>query len=296
MGRSILKHVKNNHSLDKHYQYWARQRRGEYGEFAPPLQIVSFGSEQWHPGRSLERVHSEICGIEYVRAGEVAFTQDGSSYTVRRGEVYILRRGVGHRYTAVGTKPLHKYYIAIEGALVESMLLAGELETCDHVVPPVPRRIERLFEEIRATMHRKPLGFVVELSTLAYRLLVELSHSIAHRYPEPLRAAIEFIDRNLTRTLTAGEIQAASGVSATHLNRLFAQHIGLAPKQFFIRHKMAWAKHLLAENRFAVKQVAATLGFEDPLYFSAQFRKHVGLSPRRYRASRISRKPASGRP
>jgi AraC family transcriptional regulator of arabinose operon len=118
---------------------------------------------------------------------------------------------------------------------------------------------------------------------------VVLSRSASRRYPEPVRAAIEHIDRNLNRDLSSGDLSGAAGLSLTHFNRLFRRNVGLSPKQFFIRHKMAWAEHLLRDTHLSVKEVAATLGYADPLYFSGQFKKHAGSSPKHYRASRRSR-------
>lgn len=284
----ILKHVKSDQRADsapRRVQLWTRLRSPQYDDFAPPLQIVSFGSEEWHGGRFVERTRSETSGIEYVREGTVSFVQDGRSYSVGPGQVYLLRRGVSHRYAADRPGPLRKYYVALEGTLLESLLLATELDTCDYTVPDSPERVVQLFQRIMELMQHKPAGFALELSTLAYRLLVELSSSRSRRYPEPVRAAIEFIDQNLTRPLTTADICAVAGLSQTHFNRLFRQHVGLSPKQFFIRHKLAWAEHLLTQSHFSIKEIAATLGYEDPLYFSSQFRSHVGVSPKQYRLS-----------
>lgn len=272
------------------HQLWARYRSHEHDEFAPPLQIVSFGLEQWHPGRVHRRGHSELYGVEYVLEGDVAFTQEGKEYLVGKGEVYLLRRGVAHVYRTGPSGTLRKYYIALEGPLLESLLLATGLDDCDHVVPDSPHEVERLFKQIHSAMAEKRSNYAFELSSLAYRLLIDLSRSVSRRYPEPIRAAVEFIDQNLTKQLTTDEIRGVTGLSPTHFNRLFRQHVGLSPKQFFIKHKLAWARHLLEESPFSIKEISATLGYEDPLYFSSQFRKHTGLSPRfhRRRANQIA--------
>ena len=49
--------------------------------------------------------------------------------------------------------------------------------------------------------------------------------------------------------------------------------------------KMEQACQLLDSTELSVKGVAAELGYDDPLYFSRQFSKTVGLSPRAYRRS-----------
>ena len=49
--------------------------------------------------------------------------------------------------------------------------------------------------------------------------------------------------------------------------------------------KMEHACHLLDSSQLSVKGVAAALGYDDQLYFSRQFSKTIGLSPRAYRRS-----------
>ena len=46
---------------------------------------------------------------------------------------------------------------------------------------------------------------------------------------------------------------------------------------------MASARHLLHETRLSVKQIAADIGYDDPLYFPGQFTKHFGVSPKHVR-------------
>lgn len=292
MGICIFKHVKSDRLAGRvpgPQQYWARLRSPEHDEFAPPLQIVSFGAEDWQPGREYLRQRSDMFGVEYVREGSVEFLQDGRRYTVRPGEVYVLRYGVFHRYTAAPPVTMRKYYVSLRGTMLEPLLLATGMDSCDHVVPDTPSAVEDLLLQIRDLLHAKPAGYSLELSVLAYRLIVVLSRSVSRRHPEPVRAAIEHIDRNLNRDLSSNDLSAAAGLSLSHFNRLFRRHVGLSPKQFFLRHKMAWAEHLLRDTQYPVKEVAATLGYTDPLYFSAQFKKHAGSSPKLYRASKRSR-------
>jgi len=49
--------------------------------------------------------------------------------------------------------------------------------------------------------------------------------------------------------------------------------------------KMEHACHLLDSGDLSVKAVAGALGYDDPLYFSRQFSRTIGMSPRAYRNS-----------
>jgi AraC family transcriptional regulator of arabinose operon len=282
----IFNHVKTDHRLrptPQLHQYWTRLRSSEFDDFAPPLQIVSCGMEHWVAGRFYERRPSHMYGIELVTAGNAEFTQDGHSYLVQPGELYILRRNVNHLYRTGPAGFYDKQFIAVEGVLLDSLLLATGLAACDCVAPRDSGAVVAIMEEIRHTFTAKAPGFALHLSRIAYQLVLLLARDVALRYPDPVRAAIEHIDRNLNRSLTGLQLARVAGLSQTHFNRLFRRHVGISPKQFHVRHKMEWAEHLLTESELSVKEVAATLGYDDPLYFSSQFRRHTGHSPRHYR-------------
>lgn len=48
---------------------------------------------------------------------------------------------------------------------------------------------------------------------------------------------------------------------------------------------MKHASTLLKESNLAVKEVAQLVGYQDPLYFSKQFKKYFGKTPSHYKTS-----------
>ena len=48
-------------------------------------------------------------------------------------------------------------------------------------------------------------------------------------------------------------------------------------------YRLGQARRLLAETDEPIATVAQRVGYDDPLHFSRDFRKHVGLSPSAFR-------------
>jgi YesN/AraC family two-component response regulator len=46
-----------------------------------------------------------------------------------------------------------------------------------------------------------------------------------------------------------------------------------------IQHRMKRAQELLTLGNYSIKQVAASVGYEDALYFSRLYKKHFGYTP-----------------
>ena len=53
--------------------------------------------------------------------------------------------------------------------------------------------------------------------------------------------------------------------------------------QYILSLRMANAQSLLESTRCNITEVAAAVGYDDPLYFSRLFRRHTGFSPTEYR-------------
>lgn len=74
-------------------------------------------------------------------------------------------------------------------------------------------------------------------------------------------------------------------ISISTLERLVKSKYGITPKQFITDYKLAKAAHLLQQEQFRIKQVAATTGFNSVAYFCHCFKKKFAKSPKVYAAS-----------
>ena len=78
----------------------------------------------------------------------------------------------------------------------------------------------------------------------------------------------------------------ALGVSPTALRVACARVAGAAPAAMLDERALLEARRLLLYSNLSVTEIAFSVGFEDPAYFSRFFTRHVGQPPRAYRAGR----------
>ncbi|WP_246187077.1 helix-turn-helix domain-containing protein [Microlunatus speluncae] len=97
-------------------------------------------------------------------------------------------------------------------------------------------------------------------------------------------AVIEHIGRHLTDPLSIADLAAVANLSTSRLGHLFAEQVGSSPQQFVQARRIGLAKQLLDLTNRPIADIAAEVGYPDPLYFSTRFRRQVGLSPSAYRA------------
>lgn len=100
--------------------------------------------------------------------------------------------------------------------------------------------------------------------------------------PVPLRKALSWIDREYARAVQLSDVAEACGISPAYLSRLFSEHMHTSFVDYLTSVRLKHAQLLLDEGSLSVKQIAVSVGYQDPNYFSKIFKKVHGMSPTGY--------------
>jgi len=228
------------------------------------------------------------------------FEINGRHHTLQARQALLIPRGVPHAYGASERRPWSIQWVHFLGE--DAPYFCALLKPGSHVVPVAPKlmpRLERLFTDACAALKG---GFtqqgVICAAQAVRHMLGLLFFSNAAFHPETKAANTESLERTLQfmrdhvdSTLTVAAIAREAGLSATHFSRLFRQHTGFAPMDYFIHLKIQRACRFLTLTPLNVKVIAGRIGYEDPYYFSRLFRKVMGMSPANYRRSRTCMLP-----
>jgi AraC-like DNA-binding protein len=79
------------------------------------------------------------------------------------------------------------------------------------------------------------------------------------------------------------DMASAAGLSLDYFSRVFHRTHGVAPREWLVRERLAYAVVLLQETPLRVGEIAQRLGYANPHLFSRQFSAQIGRSPRSYR-------------
>jgi len=96
---------------------------------------------------------------------------------------------------------------------------------------------------------------------------------------------IDYIRANLAKTIVVADLARAANLSESQLRRKFQQEFGLSPQAFIQRARLQTAAHLLRSETNTISQVAFQSGFSDQSYFTRQFKKLFGKTPKSYSQS-----------
>ncbi len=129
--------------------------------------------------------------------------------------------------------------------------------------------------------------------------------SVAMDVPPSVLAALSYMQQHVSdATLTLCRIAAEVSLDTNHFGRLFRRHMRTTPMAYLRHMRIEQSKYMIQATRLRISEVAYSIGFADPLYFSRVFREATGTSPTEFRTSgqidracgSVAGSPASQRP
>ncbi len=78
-------------------------------------------------------------------------------------------------------------------------------------------------------------------------------------------------------------------MSSSHFTRLFRRAFGTSPVDWLRRERISQAKRRLVETTIPIEWVAEQVGYQDRFFFSKDFKKLTGMTPREYRKREAGR-------
>lgn len=104
------------------------------------------------------------------------------------------------------------------------------------------------------------------------------------RVGEPLLADVfAVIDRRLGEPLSLRDVAHEVGMTPGHLTTVVRRRTGRTVQEWITERRMAEARSMLQETDLPVAEIARRVGVLDPGYFSRQFTRTHGISPRKWR-------------
>lgn len=257
------------------------------------LAVAYGGRETCAPEYLVERTTYPYFTLEYICEGEGELRfGPGPAITLRPGTCFAHGPGVALRMSAAG-RPMLKYFLSLTGrdaraALSSPVRLVGRAV---HVA--THRELQEVFE----TLLRETRDHTRWVSPLCLNLFERLRLKMAEVSEAGVRTGNSglardrflhcksLIDAEAARLRSVHELTQRTQLRRGALFALFREHLGTSPYQYLLRQKMNLAAHRLIASGDRVKEVAASVGFADPLHFTRVFTQVHGLSPRAWRQS-----------
>ncbi|MGI6577010.1 MAG: helix-turn-helix transcriptional regulator [Eubacteriales bacterium] len=92
-----------------------------------------------------------------------------------------------------------------------------------------------------------------------------------------------YIRSHITESVSISDLADHIGRSASYLNHLFKEEVGISVSKYIMRYKLDIAKELLANTDKTLADISFFLGFSSQSYFQNVFKREFGVTPLQFR-------------
>ena len=172
---------------------------------------------------------------------------------------------------------LLKNYLLVDVVVATAQFVHELGGTVDEVVPELAA-VQSLLANAQSVDQLRAEARKILLGALAFR------DRISHPYADLIRQAKAYIgSRYSDPELSLNDVAAHVNHSPSHFSTLFSQETCQTFKDYVTSLRITKAKELLRTTALRAAEIAYQVGYSDPHYFSAAFKKQTGLSPTEFR-------------
>lgn len=100
-----------------------------------------------------------------------------------------------------------------------------------------------------------------------------------------IRQATQYFRKYYNTDINIDDYSRSRHISTCWFIRKFKEYTGVTPMQYILSVRITNAQNLLETTGYSITEIAALVGYDNPLYFSRLFHKQLGVSPTAYRAN-----------
>lgn len=227
----------------------------------------------------------------YIASGKAHFFFDNKEQIVTSGHMILYRPNEEQNYVYYGVDDTEVYWVHFTGSDTAQILDTYDFPKKENVFYTGNAVIyESLLKEIILELQkRRPqfeeliMMYLRQLFLFIQRNRAESSDLLSNSGISEIEQAKKYFHDHYAETISIEDYARSRHMSTCWFIRTFRTLTGSTPLQYIHSIRIANARALLEHTQYNITEIAALVGFHDPLYFSHFFKKHTGVSPSKYR-------------
>ncbi|MCR2806298.1 AraC family transcriptional regulator [Paenibacillus sp. SCIV0701] len=250
---------------------------------------------------SMPRPHEHpFFELYYLLDGERVYFMDDKVFTVRKGDMMIVRPHDLHSTASTDKPNFERVLIGFSRSFIEqgdaevARLLDGGASRLMRIPlkdqPEIERLLRSMLKECEAEQpHYSSLirSMMNELLIRLHRIEIALHHQASLENEHPMHQKIseiaQYIKANYYEKLTLEQVAKHFFISPSYLSRLFSKLTGFHFREYLQVVRIREAQKMLVNGRESVQLISEQAGFEHIAHFNKTFKKITGTTPLQFR-------------
>ena len=232
--------------------------------------------------------------IHYIQDGCGSFSSaNHPAVTLKKGDIFILPKGVPCFYQADGQDPWKYFWICFSGTKIKTMLAGSELNKKRYLRQVQDSQFYSSLHKLFTTL-KKPssLGNDILVEALTYQMFYQLVTEYPDKAPhantkaqQRLQLANYYLREHYQDSnCNIEDLCHHLNISRSYLYNLFKSQMNVSPQKFLTQLRMEDAQQQLVNTDDPIQVISRRVGYKDEFTFSKAFKRYSGFSPKLYRA------------
>ncbi len=235
--------------------------------------------------RVLAETHSHsFFEIHFVFSGDHCYECGGKIVEIRERQALFISPGVPHKYVGY-SNDLCKLSLAFaftENSAISRIFSGIEFEKLNFS-DDVAENVNFILKQSDKRDVFAPQLIGGRIVEIIYSVLSSLKLSLPETddgdCDSRVTVAKDYIAKNRHRIIHCEDVAKECCLSSKQLNRVFRSYTGSSVSEYIVNSRIQYAKQLLLQNKYSIKEIGFMLGFEDECGFISFFKRHCGMPP-----------------
>lgn len=259
------------------------------------LHVLFSGESRTKPHHLLGPKVYDFYLMHFIISGKGSFSTEDNQYQLKAGDTFLIRPNQLISYESDGEDPWYYRWVAFKGEQAQYLINTAGFSLDQDVISiaSIEQMNSYYHDILEAFRYNHPTSSIhasglLHLIMTQYGKAQQLQEGTTQRQQvneyQLHKQIMHYLTTQYTHPVSIEHMAEALGYNRAYLSRIFKQKIGVTPSTFLLQLRLDKAKLLLRERpELTVEQVSASVGIQDALYFSKQFKRHYHQSPTSYR-------------
>jgi len=240
------------------------------------LKLLSSYNGASKPNSSVENRKSS--GFLFRISGEAEYIFTDRTMQVKAGEMIFVPQGCSYSFASYPANESHyvsiNFIADIENPRPEVYIMEN-FASLDFIL----NHFTKVWKMGNSSDKYKCISIFYEL--LAYLSNFEHAEYSDKHKKNVIKPALEYMREHIfDSSLSVETLSDICGISDTYFRKIFVSNFGITPQKYIVNKRISHAKAIIDSGDFdTISEIALSVGYTDPLYFSRAFKNKYGVSP-----------------